>query len=138
MAAIHAAVKRQSRLMKLSWRKAGTAMAVSTGWADSYEHKALRGFLKILLGRAFPGATVAEMQGALGSLSSGLGEEAFNALRRRFGIGEWFTCPLCGEVRAGDLGLPAGQVPRVELCLVCGGVFYAVPGSEEAKERLRS
>ena len=105
--------------------------------ADSYERKALGGFLRILLGRAMPGATVEEMQGALGNLSSGLGDEAIEARRKKFGIGEWFICPSCGETRAGNLEVPAGQAPLVELCLVCGGVFYALAGSEEARERSR-
>ncbi|MCJ1383993.1 hypothetical protein MMC17_007108 [Xylographa soralifera] len=128
-----AAVAAEEALLAQGWNCDGCVHRL----AGLYERKALNGFLRILLGRAMSGATVEEMQHALGSLSSGLGEEAVEARRKRFGIGEWFTCPLCGEVRAGDLGLPAGQIPQVELCLVCGGIFYAVAGSEEAEKRLR-
>ncbi|MCJ1393358.1 hypothetical protein MMC18_006231 [Xylographa bjoerkii] len=102
-----------------------------------YERKALSGFLKILLGRAMPGATIEEMQVALGSVSSGLREEAVETWRRKFGIGEWFTCPLCEEVCVGALGVRSGQTPLVELCLVCGGIFYALAGSDEATKRLK-
>ena len=102
--------------------------------AQSYALKAIAGFMKILLGRAMPGSTVEEMQAALGGVS-GLGDETVEMWRQKYGIGEWFTCPLCGEVRPGDLGVPPGQVPLVELCLVCGGIFYASAGSEEARKR---
>ncbi|MCJ1283184.1 hypothetical protein MMC26_002511 [Xylographa opegraphella] len=105
--------------------------------ADSYARTALEGFLRILLGRVMPGATIDEMQAAL------IGKSSFESLERRterwrekFGIGEWFTCPMCSEVRAGNLSTSGREKPLVELCLVCRGVFYALEGSKEMIERL--
>ncbi|MCJ1416426.1 hypothetical protein MMC32_002762 [Xylographa parallela] len=128
-----ATIAAEEALLERGWNCDGCVHRL----ADLYERKALSGFLRILLGRTMPGATIKEMQVALGNVSSGLGEEAIEARRRRFGIGEWFTCPSCGEVRAGNLGVPAGQAPLVELCLVCGGIFYALAGSKAAEQRLR-
>lgn len=99
--------------------------------ANANRRKAFRRFLEIMLDQAMPGATVEEMQAVLMKASKKVAIECWGS---KFGLGDWFTCPICREVCAGS-PKALKSVPQVELCLVCEGVFYAVPESKEMRER---